>query len=263
MQRNNLKNILAQARKPNRFAVMSKKVFKRLFDYSGKHTQQENLTWLQRSCSSFEDLAYQLDAELWKEAQQNAKELEQHAAIVLESVEFDLGGGGGYPILYFITRYLQPTTIVETGVAAGFSSYALLSAIDVNRKGSLYSSDFPYFRLPEPERYIGFVVKESLKKFWNLYLEGDEINLPRILQKVNEIDLFHYDSDKSYSGREFAIATLKPHMSDTGIVLMDDIQDNSYFYDYVDRENPKSWYVFEYQGKYIGMLGALDKLNEE
>lgn len=257
MQSNNLRNILAQARNPGRFAVMSKKVLKRFLDHSGKHTQQENIAWLKSCCSSFEELAVCLDADLWNEAKQAAEELEQHAQKILNNIEFDLGGGGGYPFLYFITRYLKPDTVIETGVAAGFSSYAFLSAISANQKGTLYSSDFPYFRLPEPERYIGIVVKESLKRNWNLYLEGDEANLPKILQKIDNIDLFHYDSDKSYSGRELAMAKVKTRMNNKGVILMDDIQDNSYFYDYVENEKPESWYVFEFEGKYIGMIGTI------
>ena len=40
-------------------------------------------------------------------------------------------------------------------------------------------------------------------------------------------------------------------LSEGAIILMDDIQDNSYFYDYVKKINPKSWYIFEFQGKYV------------
>ncbi|WP_204138885.1 class I SAM-dependent methyltransferase [Halomicronema sp. CCY15110] len=259
MQNNNLKNILAQAQKPGRFSVMSKKVLKRLFDSSGKHSQAENMAWLKSHCSSFEAIAQRLDADLWQESTQYAVALEKHADVILKDIEFDLGGGGGYPFLYFITRYLKPEIVVETGVAAGFSSHAFLSAIAANATGSLYSSDFPYFRLPRPERYIGIVVPESLKSNWSLYLEGDEVNLPKIFQQVNQVDIFHYDSDKSYSGRELAMTQAKSKMSSMGIILMDDIQDNSYFYDYIENNQPPAWHVFEFRGKYIGLIGDLKK----
>jgi predicted O-methyltransferase YrrM len=259
MQSNNIKNILAQAYKPGRFSVMSKKVFKRLFDSSGKHSQAENMAWLKSHCSNFEDVAQRLDANLWQESTQYAVELEKHAEVLLKEIEFELGGGGGYPFLYFITRYLKPEIVVETGVAAGFSSHAFLSAIAANKAGSLYSSDFPYFRLPRPERYIGIVVQESLKSNWSLYLEGDEVNLSKIFQQVNKVDIFHYDSDKSYSGRAFAMSKAKSKISRSGVILMDDIQDNSYFYDYIEREQPESWHVFEFRGKYIGLIGDLQK----
>jgi predicted O-methyltransferase YrrM len=257
MQSNNLKNILAQAIKPSRFSVMFKKVIKRMFDPSGRHNPDENLAWLESNSSSFKDLAIRLDAELWKEAGVVSQSMSEHAAKVLENVEYKLGGWGAYPILYFIARYMQPDCIVETGVAAGYSSYAFLSAIRANNKGTLYSSDFPYFRIPNPERYIGIVVEESLKEHWHLLLDGDEANLPRILEMVEEVDLFHYDSDKSYSGRKFALTTISPSLNPQGIILMDDIQDNSFFYDYVEETRPNSWYVFNFQKKFVGMIGRL------
>jgi hypothetical protein len=74
---------------------------------------------------------------------------------------------------------------------------------------------------------------------------------------VEEVDLFHYDSDKSYSGRKFALTTISPSLNPQGIILMDDIQDNSFFYDYVEETRPNSWYVFNFQKKFVGMIGRL------
>lgn len=162
-------------------------------------------------------------------------------------------------MLNFITRYMEPDCIVETGVAAGFSSYSFLSAIKANGRGKLYSSDFPYFRIPNPESYIGVIVEESLKDNWSLCIDGDEICLPKIVRSVNKVDIFHYDSDKSYSGRKFAFSVISKVLSRDGIILMDDIQDNSFFYDYVEDNNPESWCVFEFQGKYVGMIGKLTR----
>ena len=39
-------------------------------------------------------------------------------------------------------------------------------------------------------RYIGIVVEKSLRKNWNLFIEGDENNLPKILKTVKKIDIF-------------------------------------------------------------------------
>ncbi len=170
-----------------------------------------------------------------------------------------MGGGGIYPFLYFITLFTKPDCIVETGVGAGFSSYAFLAAIKVNGRGKLYSSDFPYFRLPDPESYIGIVVEESLKDNWELYIDGDEANLPRILNSIKEVDIFHYDSDRTYSGRKMAMSLIERSLSEDGIILMDDIQDNSFFRDYVEEKNAQSWYIFKFKGKYVGMIGKLTR----
>lgn len=259
MQNTNIRNVLIQAMNPNKFLVMLKKVGKRIIDKGGHHTKNENLTWLQSQRSDFKELAISLDASLWNEAEKTSKIIGEHAARVLENIEYDLGGGGAYPFLNFITRYMEPDCIVETGVAAGFSSYSFLSAIKTNGRGKLYSSDFPYFRIPNPENYIGVVVEESLKDDWILYLGDDEVNLPKIARTVNKVDIFHYDSDKSYSGRKFAISVINKLLSSNGVIVMDDIQDNSYFYDYVEDNHPEFWYVFEFQGKYVGMIGKLTR----
>lgn len=258
MQKTNLKNVLLQALKPKRFSVMTAKVRKRFFDGRGDHTELENRQWLSSSKSDFRTFAEKLDPELWGETEEVSIRIQEHSDQVLNQLNVQLGGGGVYPLIYFITRLLQPECIVETGVAAGFSTYAFLAAIEQNHKGKLYSSDFPYFRLENPEKYIGIVVEDSLKSNWELFIEGDDVNLPLILNKIKKIDLFHYDSDKSYLGRKNVMNLIEDSLSKNAVILMDDIQDNSFFYDYISRNNIKDYKVFEFNNKFIGMIGKLD-----
>lgn len=222
--------------------------------------ERKNLDWIRGHRSSFKEVAISLDAALWLETETVSADLERYALTVLENVthkEYQLITGGVYPLLYFMTRYMAPNYIVETGVSAGFSSYAFLSAMKVNGKGTLYSSDLPYFRVPNAESYIGIVVEESLRDNWELYLQGDRKNLPKIVDSIRQIDIFHYDSDKSYAGREFSITMIEKKMSPHGIIVIDDIQDNVHFYDYIEQHTPDAWSIFEFQGKYIGMVGKL------
>ena len=257
MQKINLLNVVVESLKPGRLPVLVKKLKKRLVDKRGRLSQDENLQWIRSHCSNFETLAKGKDPVLWQESKRFSKRLENRSKKTLKKIPYDLGGGGGFPYLYFLTRYLRPSCIVETGVAAGYSSCAFLSAIDMNGTGRLYSSDFPYFRLSNPEQYIGVLVDESLKRNWELYIGGDETNLLTILTKVDGIDFFHYDSDKSYSGRQFAISVITKKMNQNGLIVMDDIQDNSYFHDYIEANPGLTWHIFEFDGKYIGMSGEL------
>ena len=256
MQKINIKNICIQVLKPGRLFVMLKKVFKRLMDDQGHHSKSQNLEWIEQHSSDFKELATRLDATLWGETEKVSKTLEKSIENTFKKLEHGFGGGGVYPFLYFLTRYMKPNCIVETGVAAGCSSYAFLLAIKANGHGRLHSSDFPYFRLPNPEQYIGVVVDNALKDNWDLHIDGDEKNLPRILSKIDKIGIFHYDSDKSYSGRKKVMSMIENALDKDGIILMDDIQDNSYFYDYIEKNNPQSWHIFEFQGKYVGMVGG-------
>jgi predicted O-methyltransferase YrrM len=148
--------------------------------------------------------------------------------------------------------------VVETGVAAGFSSKAILSAMAENASGELYSSDFPYCRLEEPEKYIGILVDSDLKDRWNLHIKGDRANLPTIASRLQpgSVDILHYDSDKSYSGREFALETLQPYLSTGAICIFDDIQNNWHFRDIV-AQRPRDWRVFEFGSKYLGVIGQV------
>jgi hypothetical protein len=46
-------------------------------------------------------------------------------------------GGGDYGFLHWLTRLTQRSTIIETGVAAGWTSQAFLAALKRNGMGKL------------------------------------------------------------------------------------------------------------------------------
>ena len=170
---------------------------------------------------------------------------------------------GGYPdalslLLYFLAIKLKPNVIVETGVAAGWSSLAFLRALRKNGKGKLYSSDFPYFRLDNPEQYIGYLAKNEINKInWFLDIRGDDLAIPEILKRLgeNNIDLFHYDSDKSYSGRDKVLKNLNSKINSKTIVIFDDIQDNLHFKNLTEKMK-KEYCIIEFNGKYLGIIGV-------
>ena len=251
-----LANILAQATRLSRLKVMAGKVVER-FRNDGSLSRSDNAEWLRQSVVDYAAVASHLDSSLWEESKAVAGQLQAHAERVLSRIDIDLGGGGIYPLLYFLTRYVGAETVVETGVAAGYSSWAFLKALDANGGGKLYSSDFPYFRIEDPERYIGVLVEDNMKEGWELYIEGDRNNLPRIMSKVASVDIAHFDSDKSYSGREYFMSQVGKKLSSDGLIVMDDIQDNSFFHDYVTKNGVKQYMIFEFGGKYIGLIGDL------
>ena len=48
-----------------------------------------------------------------------------------------------------------------------------------------------------------------------------------------------------------------PKMNKDGIILVDDIHNNSQFMDYIISNKIESWRVFKFQGKFIGMIGDI------
>lgn len=247
-------NILKAALVQGQFGVMVEKIWLRFFDEESLISNHENFTWLIDNETKISDFCCCLDKKLWLEIQEHVNIVSKSAKKTLKNIPYDLGGGGAYPLLYFIIRLLKPSVVVETGVASGFSTYAILDALDKNQKGHLYSSDFPYFRLPNPTQYIGIVVPKYLKSRWSLYTKGDHSNLKMISKKVVDIDVFHYDSDKSYNGRYSALTALRDHLSSKSWIIIDDIQDNSFFHDLVSKKPCENWRVFHFEGKWVGLI---------
>lgn len=234
--------------------VMINKVSLRLFDKKSNLSSGENLLWLSSNATNISQFCSRFNKELWDEIQNDIDKISYQVKERLKSIPFDLGGGGAFPLLYFVVRLCKPQVVVETGVASGISSFTILDALAKNNSGHLYSSDFPYFRLQNPTQYIGIVIPDSLKSRWSLFIRGDSVNLREICKKISTIDVFHYDSDKSYRGRMAVMEILKEKITDKSWVIFDDIQDNSFFHDLVSRNKYSNWNVLEFEGKWVGVI---------
>lgn len=250
-------NILSNSLTSRRVGETIRKIGYRWTERGARRQRAEIAAWCAAHATDGASWAKRLDPALWDEAQSFAAAQKSWADARMAEAKVKLGGGGAYDFLYFLTRLVRPESIVETGVAAGFSSRAFLSAIERNGSGTLYSSDFPYLRLPQPEKYVGLVVEPELRSRWKLYLEGDRANLKVISSELKKIDLFHYDSDKSYGGRTFALNQLSPFFHPETLILFDDIQDNWHFRDYAAG---KALLVIEFGGKWVGVSGGPARL---
>ena len=196
---------------------------------------------------------------LWQESLAFRDALHDRARALAAQYGRKIGGAGHYELLYFLTRFLQPEVTVETGVAKGFSTQAVLKALAKNENGHLYSSEFPNPRESEEERATAIMVEEDLRDRWTLHVKGDAENLSTILRAVDYIDILHYDSDKRYTGRAFAMDLVRDAMGKDWVLVMDDIDDDLYFHDYVQRTD-RPWRVLRVEGdytgsKYVGVVG--------
>jgi predicted O-methyltransferase YrrM len=247
-------NIFKNVFKKKYFLTIFKKIFKRF----EKDTSIEAKKWAKSNANqTTEEFCRSIDSPLYDEIKTEIKSIEEYAKNKLSKLSVSLGGGGNYKLLYFLIRKTKPLIAVETGVAAGWTSLAILRALNKNRKGFLYSSDFPYFRLKDPEQYIGYLAQDEInKKNWFLDIRGDDIALPEIMSQLNNksIDLFHYDSDKSYSGRVNALKILSSKINSKTIIIFDDIQNNLHFKEFV-KKSSNDFSVYEFEGKFIGITG--------
>jgi len=142
-----------------------------------------------------------------------------------------MGGAGSLDLLYWVAESLHAKRVIETGVAYGWSSLAILLSLKNRDSTKLVSTDRPYINLDNDE-YVGCVVPHELKAPWTVIAQADREALPKALRVLPTIDMCHYDSDKTHSGRIWAYARLWKALRPGGCLLSDDISDNLGFRDF-------------------------------
>jgi predicted O-methyltransferase YrrM len=163
-----------------------------------------------------------------------------------------LGGEANLELLYHLVRGLGARCVIETGVAYGWSSLAILLAQEATGGGILISTDMPYPRLRN-EGYVGWVVPERLRGSWTLIRRPDRPGLSRALARLRQIDLAHYDSDKTYAGQAWALRTIWRKLRPGGILIVDDIDCQAAFRDFSELAGVAPT-VVDGCGKLIGVL---------
>lgn len=169
---------------------------------------------------------------------------------------------------YAITRKLKPNTIIETGVCNGMSTLALLLALRENESGHLYSIDYPFkadesldeFRQKTFEDYggaaipsdkdPGWIIPTELHSLWDLIIGKSQRELPKLITKVESIDLFVHDSEHSHPCMVFEYELAYEWLENSGMILSDDIRCNDAFDTFIEAREP------EY-GKLSGNVGYM------
>ncbi len=149
-----------------------------------------------------------------------ATELQAAKARELEC-EFRMGGGGHPGLLFNLAEAIQASRVIETGVAYGWSSLAILLSLSKRPEARIVSTDRPYPRCDE--RWVGCVVPDAVRSQWTLIRQADREALPQALKILPQIDLCHYDSDKSRQGRRWGYPLLWDAVRPGGVFMSDDI----------------------------------------
>jgi predicted O-methyltransferase YrrM len=135
-------------------------------------------------------------------------------------------------LIYAVIRALRPTTMLETGVANGDSTFFVLNALQRNGCGTLHSV--------EVDSAAGVVLESAERSRWQLHvLKGDNFRLQfaRIISELPPIHVFMHDSDHWYDWHLFELESVLPHMSAVGVILSDDIADSPAFFDFCVKHN--------------------------
>jgi predicted O-methyltransferase YrrM len=163
-----------------------------------------------------------------------------------------MGGPGDLDLLYWSAEHLTASRVIETGVAYGWSSLAILLSLHKHKDAKLLSTDMPY-PLRNNDKYVGCVVPEEFGSIWRILRNADRQALPRALKIQNTIDMCHYDSDKSYMGRAWAYQILWEALRPGGFFISDDIGDNVAFRD-MSKKVECNPIVVSKGGRYIGVM---------
>jgi len=142
--------------------------------------------------------------------------------------------------------------VVETGVNEGYSSQAILSAMNLNNFGKLYSIDLPnVINAPNGRSYnlngreVGYIVPSYLRKRWELRLGDSKILLYPLLNELKEIDIFVHDSLHTYDHMLYEYTTAWAFINKNGFLISHDIQMNSAFKKFCSMDCKKIW-IFSY-----------------
>ena len=153
-------------------------------------------------------------------------------------------------LMYCLVRRMKPQMILETGVLHGMTTAFILEAIGVNDRGKLVSIDFPsYFEtgpanndgyndtLP-PNKEPGWIIPARLHANWSLLLGPSEKHLPSYTTfGAEQYDLFIHDSDHSYQNMLFELEHGWRNLSETGVLVCDNIEANPAFLDFCRKVN--------------------------
>ena len=126
-------------------------------------------------------------------------------------------------LLYTTIREINPDVVVESGVANGTSTLMILSALNRNRRGKLYSIDI--------NKDVGILLKGIDKRRWKLNIGKAGKIFSSTIKKLDKIDVFIHDSDHSYRNMQFEFNTIKGKINPKGVIISDDIHLNSSFFE--------------------------------
>jgi predicted O-methyltransferase YrrM len=123
-----------------------------------------------------------------------------------------------------LTALVEPRAAIEIGVARGYTSAAVLSALaQAGGGGRLFSIDLP--ALDEPADFVGRAVSEQLRGRWELRLGPSAAELPRLLADLGreDVGLFIHDGDHSYRSQLQDLETVWPRLRPGAVALVDDL----------------------------------------
>jgi len=126
-----------------------------------------------------------------------------------------------------VVRLTEPERVVETGVAQGVTTAAILLMMERNGRGHLYSVDLPVLYADEND-FVGRLVPQRLRHRWTLKIGPSRKVLPSLVERAAPFDVFLHDSDHTYRSQLEEYRTAWPHLQAGGILVSDDVSNPAF-----------------------------------
>jgi predicted O-methyltransferase YrrM len=153
--------------------------------------------------------------------------------------------------LYWLVRKLKPKTVVQTGVCNGLSSAFIILALAKNgSEGKLHAIDIPpvfnsadgswilkgkvYGHVIPEGKSAGWMIPDAYRARFELWSGDAKALLPKLVDKLDSIDLFYHDSNHTYDHMMFEFREVKRKLTLGGLIVADDIAWNSSLWDFAD-----------------------------
>ncbi|MEX2324759.1 MAG: class I SAM-dependent methyltransferase [Nitriliruptoraceae bacterium] len=166
-----------------------------------------------------------------------------------------LGGAANLGLLYDVAERVEARRVIETGVAYGWSTLAILLSI-APRSGHLWSIDLPY-PYGGDRQPVGVAVPDELREQWTLIVGSDRDHVSGAIAEATSgagtLDLAHYDSDKTPSGMIATCTALFDALRPGGVLVVDDVGDHLGFKQLCQRLQVPPL-VYDHHGKYQGVI---------
>jgi hypothetical protein len=129
-------------------------------------------------------------------------------------------------LAWCLTRHLRPERILETGVARGLTTRAVLEALERNGRGRLWSIDLPPLLEHSLAKETAVAVPPHLYDGWTLISGSSRRVLPALIAQLGTVDLFVHDSMHTTRNLMFELECVWPALAPGGAVLIDDVEKN-------------------------------------
>ena len=164
----------------------------------------------------------------------------------------EFAGSAEMDLLHTICRGFRPDRVLETGVAFGWSSLAILLALKDNPRARLVSVDLPYLTV-DFDRWVGAAVPSELRDKWTLLRMPERYGIAKGVRSLGTIDLCHCDSVKSLEPCLQAYRRLWASLRPGGVMIANDVNTNLGWRTFCQRlaRNP---IIVKGDGRFVGIL---------